>query len=191
MAWNPWQTPIDYVLIATAKTPGICDVQGADSPRNWTEVSAYGMGGSTLIFRGLGNSDFKLRLRLYSDQDWEDWTKFSRIVKATPVGVRPKTLSIWHPFLEDLGISAVGITNVSQPEEIDDGGFAIIISCRQYRKMRMSLSKPQSAQNKPTDPVDQTINSLTGLVARADKGEIVSTDQISQAMQPTMNMLAE
>lgn len=158
MAWSPLSVPVNFVILGGQPTPGLCDVVGADDPRRIDKRQGYGLSGSFPVFLGLDLSEFKLVLRLYSQQDWDDWDVFKPIVKRPPAGKFPKALDIYHPYLDDLNIRAVMVKNRSQPEEIDGGAHSITIELIAFRRPKIALAKPDAATDKPsTDPVDQMI----------------------------------
>lgn len=157
MSFDPLSAPIDYALIAGKRTPGIAEIHGASSPRKWDERRGYGLSGATVVFRGVGLAKPVLTLRLYSAQDWSDWHEFAPTVQRPPFGTRPRALEIWHPVLEDLGVSSVVVEDVSQPEQTADGEWTITIKLIEFRRPVFTLARPEASQNRPIDPVDQQI----------------------------------
>lgn len=164
MAFDPLKAPVDYVLIAGRRSPGIADLSRAGSPRTWDERKGYGLSGATSIFRGVRLSHFVLKLRLYTSEQFAEWASFSVLVQKPPVGERPRQLEIWHPILEDLGITACGVEDVSQPVQTADGEWTIEIALIEYRKLTPALSRPDGAQARPIDPIDRHIEELAAQV---------------------------
>jgi hypothetical protein len=159
---NPLTNPIDYILLAGERSPGIADVEGAATPRKWDSAQGYGMSGAVARYTGDELSEFSVKLRLYSDDDWLRWDFWKPLVAKAPIGTRPKALDIWHPFLEELGIKSVVVKNWKQPIQSADGEWTIEIVFLQYRKPRAQSSKPDGAKSATTDPYDQRIEQLTG-----------------------------
>jgi hypothetical protein len=164
MSFDPFKAPIDYVLLAGRRSPGIAELERAGSPRTWDERKGFGLSGATTIFRGVRLAHFILKLRLYTSEQFAEWATFSEIVKKPPLGERPKQLEIWHPILEDLGITACGVEDVKQPVQTRDGEWTIEIPLIEYRKLTPALSRPDGAQARPVDPVDQHIEQLAAQV---------------------------
>jgi hypothetical protein len=56
------------------------------------------------------------------------------------------------------------VTDVLQPEEIDNGGYKITIQCLEHRRPKLQLAAPIAGEQKPPviDPVDKYIENLTG-----------------------------
>lgn len=161
MTWDPITSPVDYVLLNEKKTPGIAEVIGAGSPRKLKKLEGYALSGGFVLFRGNQLAEFSVDLRLYSAQDWADWYAFKPLVDKVPVGERAKALSIWHPHLEDLGISAVLVSDVLQPKQTGNGEWTITIKFCEWRAPKRTLGKPDAAKQAPIDPIDEKIKALT------------------------------
>lgn len=174
MSFDPVTSPVDYILLASQRSPGFADVKGLGTPRKWEERRSYGFGGAISVYRGRSLSKFSVALRLYTAEDWEDWHAWRPLVERPPVpepdptspirsfGRTPRALDIWHPILEDFGIVAVGIEDVLQPLQTADGEWTIEIKFIEYRRPRFALSKPKGSQDRPsTDPVDIFIEQLS------------------------------
>lgn len=160
--WNPYQFPENKIILEGRKSPGLADVAGAGTPRNWEERKGYGLSGATLWFTGHGLANFTVKLRFYEVSDWEDWHDWKDIVKRAPFGKLPKAKDIYHPLLADLDINRVVVTDVRQAEQIDDGVWEVPIDFRQHRALKHTLAKPKGSNDKPpADPWEQKIQELT------------------------------
>jgi len=149
--WNPYEDPVNYIVLEGKKSPGLADVAGAGTPRNWEERQGYGLSGATLWFTGLGLANFSVTLRLYSVADWDAWHAWKSIVKRVPFGRIPKAQDIRHPLLDELEIKSVVVTNVYQPEQTEDGVWTVKIDFKQYRKLKLQLMKPEGSKDKESD----------------------------------------
>jgi len=47
------------------------------------------------------------------------------------------------------------------------------ISCIEYREPVFALATPQGAQDRPLDPVDQSISALSGIVQNGGEGDVL------------------
>jgi len=161
--FDPYLTPVDYFLLAGQRSPGIATIEGAADKRAWDIRAGYGLSGGITVFRGREISKFSAKIRLIEAKDWQDWDSFKPLVQRPPFGSRPKSMSIWHPWLDFLDISSVGVEEVSQPEEDGDtGAYVIEIKFLETREPKFALAKPEAAAvNKSTDPYDQQIEALT------------------------------
>jgi hypothetical protein len=163
MPWNPLTDPVDYFALEGMRSPGIAELTGASSPRKWEERGGYGLSGATVVFRGVGLCYFTFRIKLYTEDDWQDWLGWKALVDRPPYGTRPKAHAIWHPFLDQLGVTAAVVEEVSQPEQGESGEWTISIKFIEFRRPVAALAKPLSAKATPVDPVEaQYIAPLLG-----------------------------
>jgi hypothetical protein len=164
MAANPITTPVDYILLSNQRSPGLAEVSAANSPRMWDERRGFALSGSRVVFRGIGLAYPIVTLRLFSDQDWKDWHQWKPLVQRPPIGERAHAMDIWHPFLEDLGITSVVVQDVLQPRQTADGEWSIDIKFIEFRRPTLMLEIPEASEERSDDPVDQTIERLTAQV---------------------------
>jgi hypothetical protein len=185
MSFDPLRSPIDYVVLAGRRSPGLAELQGFSSPRRWDERRGYALSGGTLVFRGIGLSRGKLLLRLLSEQDFEDWRAWSEIVQRPPLGERARSLEIQHPILEDLGIRAVVVEDVKQPAQTADGEWTVEIALIEWRRPQLALSRPDSSEDRPpepADPAERALQTLTGALSRVAAGGELPTREITDAL---------
>ena len=164
MSFQPLKSPIDYFLLAGVKSPGLATIERASSARTWDERKGYGLSGATTVFRGVRLAHFVAKIRLYTDTDWADWSSFAVMLAKPPIGERPRQLEVWHPILEDLGITACGVEELKQPVQTADGEWTVEVAFIEYRKLAPALSVPDGAQAAPTDPIDRHIEDLAAQV---------------------------
>lgn len=156
-AWSPIATPVDKAKLAGRYTPGICQVIGAGSPRNWDKRAGYGWMGAWLVWAGNDLSSFSIVCSLYTDQDWEDWHAFRPVVLRLPNGKRPKSYDVYHPVLAEVGITSLVVEDVKGPHQTGDGEWTIEIACIEWRQPKIGLAKPDGAEATENDPVEQEI----------------------------------
>lgn len=172
MTWNPLgespsrETPTrpgdgDQIWLTQRWSPGLCDITGANSPREWEERKGYGFSGALVVFRGIGLARFSVKFRLYTSQDWIDWANFKPLVDKPPLGKRPRAQDIWHPLLVDQGIYSVVVEDLGQPEQTADGEWTIEVKLVEYRSPKYALSKPDGVTASPADPRELEIEKLT------------------------------
>lgn len=156
--WNPYDKPVDYVLVAGKRTPGLAEVLGADTPRRWDEREAYGLAGALVVYHGVKLSHFRIVLRLLTPQDWLDWHKFRPLVAKAPIGQRQRALDVQHPLLDEVGIRSAVVENMHSPEQTGDGEWTITLDMIEYRTPKVALAKPDGAAATPVDPYDAIID---------------------------------
>jgi hypothetical protein len=146
----------DFITLSGQGSPGVCDVSGASAPRNWDIRNGYGLSGATVVYTGDGLAKFTVRLFLWEPQHFDAWESWRPLVRKTPRGVRPKAQDIFHPYLEELGISSVVVEDELQWTQPEPGLFAKDIKLIQFRKPLPALAKPDGSQTKPNEPTAQT-----------------------------------
>jgi len=172
VTWDPITDPVDYILLAGQKSPGLADVIGAGSPREWDIRKGHGISGANSVFTGLSLARFSVKLRLYTVQDWSDWHAWKPLVDKLPTrrggeGKDSGKLDISHPFLQMCGIKAAGVEDVLQPEQTADGEWTIEIKFIEFRRPKFGLAKPEGAAASPVDPIEEEwIKPLTQQVQR-------------------------
>jgi hypothetical protein len=165
MGWNPLDDPCDYILLAGQKSPGVADVTGASSPREWEERKGYGMSGAWSLFMRRNLARFSVTLRLYTTEDWAAWDEWKQLVDQLPkrrTSAKFDTgfMEITHPLLADLDIRAVGVGERMQAVQTGDGEWSIEIKFIEWRPLKQTLAKPDGAQAEPSDPYDDKIQGL-------------------------------
>jgi hypothetical protein len=165
MPFNPITSPVDYILLANQRSPGLAEVEGAASLREWVERNGYGVTGGFSVFKRRKLAHFSVKLRLYTADDWTAWHAWKPLVNKLPTrrgGNAPASgnLKIDHPILADLDITAAGVEKVSQPVQTADGEWTITIDFIEFRAPAVTLAKPEGAKATPVDPYDQKIMEL-------------------------------
>lgn len=162
--FDPFFTPVDYILLNSKKSPGIAKVTGATDKRKWDVQAGYYTTGAITIYRGREISHFTVTLTLTSAQDWIDWAKWRSLVARPPNGTFIRTaMTIEHPWLRMLDIREVNVEEVGQPEENDEtGAWTIAIKFLEFRLPTPSFAKPEAAKTKESDdPETRQIAGLT------------------------------
>ncbi len=165
MGFDPLLTPVDYIRLEGKKSPGIARLTGFGIPNKWDQINGYGYSGAFAIYRGRKLSEGTLTIELYDSTDWEEWHLWSPLVLKKPGRRIPRSLDIWHPWLEMLDIKSVVIVEPKQPRELPNGAHAWDIKLLEFRNPKLRLSKPTGSKTAaPTDPVEIEIEKLTNQV---------------------------
>jgi len=166
VTWNPLESPVDYIVLAGQRSPGLATVAGASLTRKWDERKGHGLSGSTLVYRGGPASRFTVSIRLLTVEHWQDWDAWRPLVQRPIDPQRPRALDIEHPFLDALGIRSVVVESVAQPEQTGDGEYTVVLGLIEYRPPVRAIARPTGARARPVavDPVDLEIERLTAQV---------------------------
>lgn len=179
MAFQPLTSPIDYIVLAGRRSPGLATIEGLETKRNFQERRGFGTSFASLRFRGVELARFKVMIRLYSVQDWADWHGWKSLVRrpvseSNPNSItraRPQArpMTIDHPILADFEITDVVVENVIQPVQTDSGEWMIEIRFIEYHEPVVALEQPRSNQNAPhsalRDPREIEIEENSRLIA--------------------------
>lgn len=158
MSWNPIEEPTDFALVAGQRTPGLCDVKKAGSPRAWDERRGYGLSGSTLVFRGTRLAEFSLCLRLYTVEHWADWHAFKRIVARPEAGTRATALDVVHPQLAEVEITSAVVKDVLAPVQTsDEGEWTIEIQMQEFRRPVVTVAPVAASSPRVENNADRAI----------------------------------
>lgn len=160
MTWNPIQNPTDVCLLGGVKTPGICEITGASSPRKWDKKAGYAMTGAILVYHGIDLSAFTISLKLYTLEHWTGWEVIKPLLMRPPIGRVAKALDVVHPVLNEVGISQLVVEDVSAPEQVEDGVWLIAIKCIEWRRYKIDVGTPDGSEATPADPRQVEIQAL-------------------------------
>jgi hypothetical protein len=188
----------DFIVLGGQKSPGLCDVSGAGSPRKWDQAQGYGMTGAVSRYLGAALSEFSVKFRLYGPNnppspDWKAWNDFEKLLMKPPVGARARALDIWHPELERLKIKAVGVVDVGQAYQSDNGEWTIEVKFIEFKPQpKISLAKVDASKaTKPKDEWELLQAGLTGMIeVEAAGGDSGGFAGLSPSRQLLTSMVA-
>lgn len=151
--------PVDYIVLAGERSPGIATVEGAELTRRLRERRAFGVAGATVIDQGAQLAHFTVTLRLLTTDDLDAWDEWKRLL-VRPASRSTQGVDIEHPVLADLEIRSVLLESRSQLTQDDTGGQSVVIKFCEYRAPVVALAVPdgsaaRSPQNGSPDQVIQ------------------------------------
>ena len=162
--WDPIRQPVDKLKLSGVPSPGYCELLGVNNPRTWNEQSGPGWSGGLLIYQGIKLCHFTALFKLYELNDWAEWEKFRPLVLRPPLGKLPRTHTIWHPLLVQVGIHACVVEDVRAPQQISDGEWVVDVAFIESRIPKKGEPiKPEGADAKVVDPNEELIERLTGI----------------------------
>ena len=100
------------------------------------------------------------------------------LLERAPTGRRARAMDIWHPILEDQGVTSVLVENVSQPVKTNDSGeWSITIAFCEYRKPAPALSSPSGSDTQQLTPEELalTAEEATGRELRAQRDALAGS----------------
>lgn len=158
MTFNPLTQPIDHFELAGQRSPGIAEIADADGSADLQERRGYGLGGAYVVYKGAKLVHFKATIKLTSQEEWDAWHEFRVLLQRPPVGRRARALDIWHPILEDAGITSVLVEKLGQPvRDGDDGAWTVTVGFCEYRRPTRALSTPDGSTTEQLTPTELAI----------------------------------
>lgn len=134
MSWNPYANPIDHIVLAGQRSPGVADVEGAKRSREWDQKKGANNSGATLRFKGDALVAFTVKLRFYTPEHFTAWDSWKELITKPAIEAsKIRALDIEHPMLADLGIRSVVVKDFTQPEQTADGEFTVTIEFLEYK----------------------------------------------------------
>lgn len=161
----------DFIILNGRRSPGVCTVTGAGSPRKWDKPTSFGYSGASLTYTGDDVSEFDVIVQIWEHFHWAQWNAFARELEKRSTGLGAKCLHIVHPVLyrAPLRISQVVVRDVSGFDQVKPGLWACRIEFTEWRDPVPALGKPNGA----IPPVGRAIDpfeldpELKGLVDKA------------------------
>lgn len=174
---NPLVTPslYDTCKLAGVRSPGQCDLSGAHAPRKWDVWRGFGLSGAATVFTGIDIDKFAVRLIFWEASQIDEYNaNFVPLLELPPRGKRPKALDFYHPYASDppINIRSVGVQDVTQLQQIEDGKFAVDILLIPYFAPKPAVAKPIASGDekpKPEDAYDRKILELDDRIQKATR----------------------
>lgn len=126
----------DYVVLGGYTLPGILEeIPKAEPSRKADVKNAAGRDGATLTWQGYEPTDVTIKLLLWTEQHWEDWTKLLTFILPRPGKPPAKPFSVYHPVLAAYGITEVAVLKTPTLERAGQPGvMRATIVAKQWAK---------------------------------------------------------
>ncbi len=174
---NPIAVPsvYDYAILGgDVITPGQADILHGKSKRKWDIRRGYGLSGAISVYTGLDIEQFILRLKMWESAQIDYYSrKVVPLLEAPERGKAPAAIKFFHPSVSDppINIRAVGVVEVSQLEQVEDGLFQVEIVLIPYTgPPKPAVVKPIVAEDtrpKPENERQVLIQKLSDQIQQA------------------------
>jgi hypothetical protein len=131
----------DYIVLGGKVSPGRATIDGAARVRTYDIQKGYGTTGAFVRYTGDGLAKFRVRIDLWTKDDFAEWNSFAKAVLTKPPSqLRPSALKIKHPLLNlpPLEIDTVVVADVSQFRPDEHGLYSCTIDLIQYREVKIA-----------------------------------------------------
>ncbi len=149
MTFTPLSAPIDFIILKGQRSPGTAELSGGSANNMWDERKGFALSGARLRYRGRGLARFSVVLTLISAQDWEEWHRWRPLVQQPPIGERARAMEIYHPILEDLGVSSCVVDKLHQPVQPRAGEWQIKIDFIEQRPPAPAFVEVEGSEEEP------------------------------------------
>jgi hypothetical protein len=126
---------ITGVLDGFATQGGSIEIEGAERFYSWDPKHGKGQDGHTPTFQGNKPKPFRLIFKMWTDAQFFSWQVFQLAFQYDKTALLdpPKPVSIVHPSLTLLGISAIYCNSIGQVRKVSDQlMFQSIVTVTQY-----------------------------------------------------------
>lgn len=145
---------LDYIILGTARSPGVVTLSGHDRSKQWDIKAAKGATGASSALNGDPIGQFDASFYLVDDgsdpdspTDFDLWEDFQKLIESTTNGPKPVALPIYHPDLARNRFTEVvngGITGMTHDNR---GGATVKVKFLEYKPPKPK--PPSKAQAKP------------------------------------------
>ena len=148
---NPVDNPeaYDVLVLAGLESPGICKLTVPTRETGWDQQQGKDGSAGESVQNGTKGLEIQCEFYLWKDpatgiDHFAEWDSFVLLLKEPTKKNSPKALDIYHPSLENKGISSVVVKSWSNPQPDGVGGGTAKVVFLEYLP-----SKPKGAGGKP------------------------------------------
>lgn len=154
MSVNPIDHPEQYeaIVLAGERSPGVAKLSGTALDHGWAKQEPKGSSGGETIQNGTKLVEFTVELYIWRDDQVDH---FARWVAWRPILRRPiakgasKALDIYHPQLDELGVTSVVCSKEGSLVPDGKGGATVALSFIQYAPPQpKAAGKPAGSSSK-------------------------------------------
>ncbi len=165
MAYDPITNPIDYVIVAGTRSPGIARVDGNRS-HQWDERRGHGMSGASSVYKGAKLAHFTVEIDVWTSEQFVELNEFRSIVSRLPTPTDPRGFVVEHPFLEELGITKCALEDLGVPKQNDEGLWTLTIKFVEHREPVRRLARSSGEEDGSTNVVNPQDAEITAMTAQ-------------------------
>jgi hypothetical protein len=176
--WDPFTSPVNYVLLGGRKSPGVTDLEGI--PEEFKKDIRWGMGmsGATSPMVGRPPISFSMHHRLYTPEhflSWNEWLAYIQpeITFRSFKGAvaKAQVFDIVHPFTKAARILSIFIDKIEHPKQTrDDGEWTAVVHMTEWRMPKASYAKPEDPKGpEPKSPLERELDEAMGKKEAARK----------------------
>lgn len=152
------------VVTGGERSPGVCNIVNAGTPRKWDKQGGWGYDGASLTYLGEDLSEFDVQIAIWEKDHWKQWDQFASVIERSFNDRNDPSLTIRHPVLikPPLRITTVVVRNVSQFEQSESGLWTCTVGFTVWKQRKQALNKVEGVPSAGTSSpyMDPEIRSL-------------------------------
>jgi hypothetical protein len=162
----------DSIVLDGFTSPGVVTLSGHERAQKWDVKEGSGQDGGTTERKGSPPAQFTATFALVNDpllgNQIDGWDLFQPVIERSTAGADPIALSIEHPDLARLGITAVVNGGIGGLVHDDKGGASVTVKLLEHRPPKPKGGGPKAATTKADDPNAAAKATLNALITEAE-----------------------
>lgn len=122
----------DYVAIAGKASPGLAVVNDVKRQTEWDVKKGKGTVGATITLVTRPPIEFSITFYIYTQDQFKQWAEFRKVFEVDPTKSKVTALSIFHPILDDLGVTSVVCKSISGLQNKGKAMYAYEVELLEY-----------------------------------------------------------
>ena len=155
---NPLENAGDFdaIYIGGTRSPGVIAVNGIEGFRRktkWDKKLGKGSKGAVSTLTQEPPAEGRITFLLWLPHHWDDWATFLPLLQYTPDKGAEQAVSVYHPELYALGISALVTEEIGLITHLGRGRYERIVQFHEWQQPpAVSIVETPSAARVYTDP---------------------------------------
>ncbi len=148
------------LILGDTPSPGkFVILSGLGRPENWDVKAAKGTTGASTVLNSPAVRHIKTRFDLSSQDDFDRWESFVRLIGSMTSGPKPFALPVYHPDMARDGITELTNGGIGETTHDGQGGVSHFVDFLEYKP-----PKPKPASK----PGGKTTGNTAGKPAKPD-----------------------
>ena len=151
MAFDPFSSPVDHIVLGGHKSPGIARIEAIELAWNFENRRSDGQAGSNKLFKGRELSKVSVAFQLFDTADLAAWADFVRAI-SYPDNLTKKELrglDLQHPIAALYNIKAVTLQRIGSLTASATRMWSVSIDLEEWREPKPVVAKVKGAQSVP------------------------------------------
>lgn len=147
---NPIDLPdlYDVLFISGIQAPGIARIEGASRQYKWDVKTGKGLSGGTTTFQGADVPKFKVVLKIWTQQHFDDWGILREVLIDSVSQKSITALIVTHRYLQELNIFSCVVESIGMPKAVkeSDSLYTVEFDLIEYHPVKKSGGTPTASK---------------------------------------------